>query len=140
MSKATVTPQDMRTRIPAFADPEKYPDELLQTMLDTAICYVSDYNCGPLRNNCRVQAICLMAAHLLTLRERMAQGGGNGTVGAVASSSVGNVSVSMVPPPNKDQYDYWMNLTDYGAELLRLLAIFATGGLYIGGSMEAVLR
>lgn len=135
-----VTPAIFRERIPAFADTTKYPDMVVENILETATCYITAKNRRPLRDMCRVQAICLMAAHLLTLRDRMAQGGNTGTVGTVASSSVGNVSVSMVQPPNQTQYEYWMNLTGYGAELLRLLAIFANGGLYWGGSYETVLR
>lgn len=135
-----VTPAIFRARIPAFADATKYPDVVIENMIETATCYVVSKNIGPLRDNFRVQAICLMAAHLLTLRDRMAQGGNAGAVGAVASSSVGNVSISMVQPPNQNQYEYWMNLTGYGAELLRLLAIFGNGGIYWGGSYETVLR
>lgn len=140
MSEVTVTPAEWRVRFPAFKDAAKYPDDLLQSMLDTAQCYVSARNICLLQGRCREQAIYLMASHLLVLRERMAQGGGNGAVGAVASSSVGNVSVSLVPPPNQSQYEYWMNLTGYGAELMRLFGLFATGGLYVGGSFETVLR
>lgn len=140
MSDVIVTPEMLRTRIPAFADTSKYTDETLSGILDTATCYVSTKNCGPLRAYCREQAICLMAAHLLTLRERTAQGGNAGVGGAVASASVGNVSISLVTPPNQDQYQYWMNQTPYGAELMRLLAIYANGGLYVGGSFETVLR
>lgn len=136
----TVRPETLRIKFPAFADPGKYSNEVLENIIETATCYISAKNKGPLKNCYRVQAICLMAAHLLTLRDRMSQGGNMGSVGAVASSSVGNVSVSMVQPPNQTQYEYWMNLTGYGAELLRLLAIFANGGLYVGGSYETVLR
>lgn len=136
----TVTPAIMRERIPAFSDTTKYPDALLENMIETATCYVTDKNRWPMRDKYRVQAICLMAAHLLTLRDRMNQNGNAGTVGAVAGASVGNVSISMVQPPNQSQYEYWMNLTGYGSELLRLLAIFANGGLYWGGSYETVLR
>ena len=140
MTDAIVTADRMRTAIPAFADQEKYPNELLENAIETAVCYISAKNCGLLRGKCREQAIYLMAAHILTLRERMSQGGGNVTVGAVASSSVGNVSVSMVQPPNQSQYQYWMNLTGYGAELMALLRIYANGGIYVGGSLETVLR
>lgn len=135
-----VTPEIFRQRIPAFADVDKYPDDVLTNIIETATCYITAKNIGPLRNTCRVQAICLMAAHLLTLRDRMAQGGNSGATGTVASSSVGNVSISLVQPPSQTQYDYWMNLTGYGAELLRLLAIYANGGIYWGGSYETVLR
>lgn len=140
MSEVTVTPFTLRERISAFSDPTKYPDNVLENIIKTATYYISTKNLGPLRDCERVQAICLMAAHLLTLRERMAQGGNTGAGGTVASASVGNVSVSMVQPPNQTQYEYWMNLTGYGAELLRLLAIFANGGIYWGGSYETVLR
>ena len=140
MTDAIVTAEGMRARIPAFSDTTKYPASVLDNMLETATCYISARNCGLLRGKCREQAIYLMAAHLLTLRDRMNQGGGTGSVGAVASSSVGNVSVSMVPPPNQSQYQYWMNLTGYGAELMALLRIYANGGVYVGGSLETVLR
>lgn len=140
MSEVTVTPAMLRQRIPAFADTTKYPDIVLENMIETATYYISTKNLGPLRGAYREQAICLMAAHLLTLRDRMAQGGNTGSGGTVASASVGNVSISLMQPPNQTQYEYWMNLSGYGAELLRLLAIFANGGMYWGGSYETVLR
>lgn len=140
MSEVTVTPAIFRQCLPAFSDAAKYPDDMLHGIIDTAECYVSVQNGCLLKDSCRVQAICLMAAHLLILRERMAQGGNTGAVGAVASSAVGNVSVSLVLPPNRDQREYWLNLTGYGAELMRLLDLFGTGGMYVGGSYETVLR
>lgn len=140
MTDATVTPEMLRAKIPAFEDTGKYTDETLTGILDTATCYISTKNCGPLRGKCREQAICLMAAHLLTLRDRMAQGGNTGSGGTVASASVGNVSISLMQPPNQSQYQYWMNLTGYGAELMALLRIYANGGIYVGGSFETVLR
>lgn len=122
-----------RDAFPAFADENLYPDSTLQMYWDTATCYISNEDYGCLSGDCRRQAINLMTAHLSTISTMIQSGD---TPGQVQSASVDKVSVSLTPPPNKDQYDWWLGLTPYGAQLLALLASKIAGGFYIGGRPE----
>lgn len=122
-----------REAFPAFADETTYPDATLQMYWDTATCYVSNEDYGCLTGDCRRQAINLMTAHLCTI-STMVQSGK--TPKFVQSSTIDKVSVSVTPPPNKDQYSWWLSLTPYGAQLQALLGANIAGGLYIGGRPE----
>lgn len=133
-----VTVQGMRMQLPYFADVDKYPDEVLSLDLENAQNYISPLNLGPLKNNSRAYAIYLMAGHLQLLRDRLSAG--NTGTGLQTGASVDRVSVTLTPPPFKDQFDYWLNLTPFGAELLFLLSTVTGVGWYIGGSNEDVFR
>lgn len=134
----TVTVADFRTDFPEFSDTTRYPDSELQTFITQSMCYVSNVNYGVLRNNCRKLAIELMVAHLQTLQDRITSG--QNATGQIGSTSIDSVSVSIIAPPNKDQFDYWLGLTPYGQRYLMLLLAHAPAGLYFGGSFQRVLR
>ncbi len=137
-SVISVSVDGMRSQLPYFADATKYPDAVLTVDLDNAQNYISPLNFGPLRDNSRVYAVYLMAGHLQLLRERL--NAGQTGVGIQTAASVDKVSVTLTPPPIKEQYDYWLNLTPFGAELLFLLGSVTGAGWYIGGSDENVFR
>ena len=80
----------------------------------------------------------MMAGHLQLLRDRLSAG--NTGTGLQTGASVDKVSVTLTPPPFKDQFDYWLNLTPFGSELLFLLSTVTGVGWYIGGSNEDVFR
>ncbi|MBP3514292.1 MAG: DUF4054 domain-containing protein [Elusimicrobiaceae bacterium] len=134
----TVTVEGMRLQLPYFKNAEKYPDEVLAADLELAQCYISPLSCGPLKEACRARAVYLMAGHLQVLTDRI--NGGNMGTGLQTGASVDKVSITLTPPPSKDQYDYWLNLTPFGADLLFLLNSFAPLGFYFGGSNENVFR
>ena len=100
--------------------------------------YISPLNLGPLKDNSRTYAVYLMAGHLQLLRDRLSAG--NTGTGLQTGASVGQVSVTLTPPPVKDQFDYWLNLTPFGSELLFLLSTVTGVGWYIGGSNEDVFK
>ena len=133
-----VTVEGMRTQLAYFADPEKYPDEVLSVDLENAQNYISPLNLGPLKDNSRAYAVYLMAGHLQVLADRMSSG--NTGTGLQTGASVGQVSVTLTPPPVKDQFDYWLSLTPFGAQLLFLLSSVTPMGFYVGGSNEDVFR
>lgn len=135
-----VTTDEMRAKLPAFADSTKYTDDTLQNVLVLAQNYVSPLNIGGLRGETRAYAIYLMAGHVQAINDKIAAGGGKGFAGILTSASIGSVSVSAAPPPIKSQFDYWLNQTPYGQQLLFLLSSFAAVGLYVGGSNENVFR
>ncbi len=126
-------PVEFRLRFPAFANPMVYPTVVLQRYWDMATCYISDLNYGWLHGKCRRLAIDLMLCHLLALNELIAAGQ---TPGLVNNATIDKVSVGLVPPPVKTQYQWWLSLTPYGQELLALLQVKSVGGFYIGGRPE----
>lgn len=122
-----------RVAFPAFANDTTYPDATLQAYWDAACCYISPEDYGWLHGACRVRALNLMTAHLAALSTMIANGQ---AVGVGQSATVGAVSVSMVPPPIKSGFQYWLAITPYGIQLWALLSAKAAGGLYVGGLPE----
>lgn len=133
-----ITPQEFRADFPEFADTSVYSDATLQRFINQAGCYIHNVNYGVLQGSCRKLAIELMVAHLQTLQDRIASG--QNSTGQIGSTSIDSVSVSLIAPPNKTQFDYWLSLTPYGQQYLQLLLAHAPAGLYFGGSFQRVLR
>ena len=123
-------PAAFRAAFPEFADPEKWPDAVLERLNGTALVHIPAKPGKRLHGAARELAIAYMTAHLLKL-ERAAVAGD--TAGLVASASVDKVSVSLSPPPVQSQREWWYALTPYGAALQALLRSKAAGGLYVGG-------
>lgn len=109
----------------------------IQGFINQAYCYVSNENYGVLNCCSRKLAIELMTAHLLALNDKITSGQ---TTGQIGSTSIDSVSVSLIPPPNKTQFEYWLGLTPYGQRYFALLSAKAPAGLYYGGSFQRVLR
>lgn len=134
-----------RKAFPAFANPAAFSDEMLQMYWDWATYYVSDVNYGWLSNlnsptnpavpgrspgYARSRAIQLMMAHLLQLQVLNAAGQQGGIV---TQATVDKVSVGLEPPPIPNQWQWWLNGTPYGQQLLALLQVKSAGGFYNGG-------
>lgn len=138
MATVTVSITDFRQRFPVFSDTTKYPDSLIQAMLDTAPVYISNkISC------CRTEAIVkeallLMTAHLVAINSPSTTESAGG--GVIQSAHIGDVSVTKMAPPAKTSFAYWLSSTPYGLQLLALLKTQATIGLYIGGTAENVFR
>lgn len=122
-----------RAQFPAFANTGTYPDLLLEQYFSSACDYISPADYGYLNGASRLNALNMMVAHLAQLFTIL---GAGQTPGIVDSATIDKVSVSLVPPPEKDQFQWWLNLTPYGAMLLALLAVKGVGGLYRGGRPE----
>lgn len=119
-----------RIKFPAFTG---HPDDRLDLYWDVATGYISSDDYGLLNGKARAHALDLMTAHLVTLADMVSAGE---SPGIETAATVDKVSVTMTPPPVKSQFQYWLNLTGYGKELLALLQSKAVGGLYIGGIPE----
>lgn len=102
-------------------------DEVIEAVAEEAKCLVEG-NCG----GCTDLAWMAVTAHMLSLRES----GGQPAQGALASASVGQVSVSFHGPVSNDSWSYWLGLTPYGQKAIALLAACAAGGVYAGGMPE----
>lgn len=116
---------------PAFDDNATYTIAALQQYWNNAINYISPVNYGWLIGAARQQALNLMTAHLANISSIIA---GGQTPGIVKEATIDKVSVSLVPPPGGDQFHWWLNITPYGQQLLALLKLKSTGGLFAGGS------
>ena len=109
---------------------------LIDTMIKRALCFIKIYFNAMCE--CRVLAIFLLTAHLLTLQGNIAKGDVTG--GIQASATIDKVSVSNVPPPTSDSFSYWLNQTTYGQQLLALIELNVPTPMYFGGSKVRVLK
>lgn len=139
MAEITLTVSEFRQDFPEFSDTTKYSDASLQAFINQAMCYIStNPTHQTLRAGCRKLGWELMVAHLQTLQTRILSG--QTSTGQIASTSIDAVSVSLVPPPNRTQYQYWIGLTPYGQRYLALLTAHSAGGFYFPGSNQRILR
>lgn len=116
-----------------FVELSALSDAQVQAYGGMASAYL-DPNDGPLISGPALQlALSLMAAHLA--KSFLMIGDGQTAV-VVAGSAEGSVSVSLVAPPVKGAWQWWLATTPYGQQLWALLQIQSAGGLYVGGSME----
>jgi len=134
----TFDPALFRSQFPAFASVTDYPTATLQVYYNISGLYISTNDYGYLNGDGRAYALNLMTAHITAINDINAAAAENQStsVGLVTSASVGDVSVSIQPPPTKSAFDYWLSLTPYGQQLLALLNMIGAGGLYIGGLPE----
>lgn len=136
MSTITLDPAAFRALFPQFADPAKYPDAALTIQYGMATGYVSADTYGDMPVAARTNALYLMTAHLLALGVIIAQNNYSGQVGIVQGAVVDHVQITLTPPPLKSQWQWWLNTTPYGAQLLGLLEAQAVGGFMVGGLPE----
>lgn len=133
MATIIFDPSLFRQQFPAYSNATTYPDAMLQMYWDMAICYVSDDDYGWLDLHCRTLALNLMTAHLLYSAGLIAAGQ---TSIIINSSTVDKITVSLTPPPIKNQWQWWLNTTPYGIQLLTLLSANSVGGFWTGGLPE----
>ena len=119
-----------RERFPEFADPVKYPDELIESWWERAICIISNANVGCLSGDCRLEAIYLLMAHI----GHLADNGGD-PAGFDTSATIDKVSVGRATPFFDNELSYWLMTTSYGLELLALLGSRPKVWL-VGGSQQ----
>jgi hypothetical protein len=136
MSTITLDPAAFRALFPQFADPAKYPDAALSIQFGAAAGYVSADTYGDMTVAARTNALYLMTAHLLAIGAIIAQNNYQGQVGIVTGAVVDHVQITLTPPPVKSQWQWWLNTTPYGAQLVALLQAQAAGGFYVGGLPE----
>jgi hypothetical protein len=126
-----------RVSFPAFASVTAYPDATLQMYWDNACLFVRPNTSvclvGALAPDRKERILNLLTAHLAQLATLIALGQ---TPGQVQSSTVDKVSVSLTPPPQETQFQWWLGLTPYGQQVLALLQVASVGGFYIGGLPE----
>ncbi len=108
----------------------------IEVYINRALLYISPFSA--LCRDRKQYAVFLITAHLLALQDNV--NNGENTGGLQTSASIDKVSVSVAPPPFSDGFEYWLNQTVYGQQLLGFFNMLATVPNYIGGSFQRVLQ
>ena len=137
MTVITLTVDGFRSDFVEFSNTETYSNELISSFINRSYGYISRNVYGILSEADRKLALELMTAHLLTINSKISS---NTATGQIASTSIDAISVSLVAPVNKNAWQYWLNSTPYGQQLLALLQAHAPAGIYDGGSYQKVFR
>lgn len=120
-------------QFPAFANPSTFPEAMIQMYWDMSLGFISpNSQYGWLRCLARQMALNLMTAHLTWLSAVIIPRGQYPQV--IQGSTIDKVSITLTPPPLKDQWDWWLNSSPYGMQLHALLQAKSVGGWYVGGS------
>ena len=127
-----INSENFISKFPEFLNTD---ESTIITMLDRAVCFIKVY-LGCLCE-CRQLAIFLLTAHLLSLQNAINNGDSAG--GLQASATIDKISVSVIPPPSTDSFEYWLNQSTYGQQLLALIELNVPTPMYFGGSFERVL-
>lgn len=125
-----------RALFPAFTSTVTYPLVTVSLYWGVATSYISKFPqwCNGVSLEQQTLMLNQMTAHILQLNTMAAT---NQQAGVVTSASVGAVSVSLQPPPEVDQWQWWLNQTPYGQMLLALMQVLTVGGLYIADGVPA---
>lgn len=136
-----ITSDKFRTRFtPAFDSIEKYPDAIVDLYIKLTKCHISHQNCGILHGECRGDAIKLLTAHMLTIRNKTLASGGQGQLGVVTQATLDQISLSyQVPPVNTANKAWWFS-TPYGMEYYTLLMAKAPAPFYMFGTPQRVFK
>lgn len=120
-----------RSLFPALASTAQYGSATVKQYWDVATSYVSDRNGGCYFGGMTLAqqtlALNLMTAHLVFLTNTVAAGN---TPGVTIAATIDKISVTLQPPPESNQWQYWLNQSPYGQQLLALLQVAGVGGFY----------
>ena len=117
---------------PAYSDPVAYPESTLQQYWNGAINYVSNIsNFGDIQGPSRAYALNLMTAHLVFYAGLIAA---QQVPALMQTAAIDKVSIGVTPPPLPNQWQWFLDISPYGQQLLALLQVNSVGGHYIAGS------
>lgn len=125
-----------RAMFVAFADPVKYPAEVLTGYFSIASCNVTLCDNEIIHGKCLDVAINLMTAHVAYILSLAATG--KAQVGIQTAAGVDKVSISAQAPPIKSAWQQWLSLSPYGLQFWAMMQMKAAGGFYIGGLPETM--
>lgn len=131
MAVIIFNPSEFRVQFPAFNCTPPISDATLQAYFDTASQYISARYRSCWNNFTiaqRTLALNLMTAHIAALNTYIQTGQ---TIGIMTAATVDKVSVTLEPPPATNQWQYWLQSTPYGQQLLALLQVKSAGGYYV---------
>ena len=123
-----------RLAFPAYANATTYPDATLQMNWNLATCYMDpNGNDGFLQGTCRQTALNFLTAHITYTADLISAGQ---TSIIVQNATIDKVAVGLTPPPVKTNWQWWLNTSPYGIQLLSLLSARSVGGWMPGGLPE----
>jgi hypothetical protein len=135
VSQITLNICGFRTQFPQF-DLATISDATIEAQFAAASLYISSRYCG-WYNACglatQTQSLMLMTAHLCAISLNIAAGQ---IAGVLVNATVDKVTIGLQPPELPNQWQYWLQSTPYGQQLLALLQVAAAGGTYVGGRPE----
>lgn len=134
MAQHTLDVTAFRAMFPEFADTVKYPDASITMWRTMGNQYIYSYDNCLISGDVLQLALNLVTAHLAKSFTMISNGQ---SVVVVAGATEGSVAVSMVPPPAKTGWQWWLNTTPYGVQLWALLQTLVVGGFTIGGAPES---
>lgn len=136
MAEHTLDLTQFRALFPAFVDPIKFPDVMIEAQWSAATGIMGKWD-GCLISGDQLQlALNYLTAHLLQSWVLIQAGGPSASVGVTVGATVDKVQVQMSPPPIKNGWQYWLATTPYGIYLWGLLSAASAGGFYVGGLPE----
>lgn len=128
-----------RATAPAFSNTFKYTDPMIQAQWDLATSYLSNNTATGCYNGMtlaqQTSSLNLMTAHLMALNSAIAAGQ---PTGLLQGATIDKVSVQLTPPPEVNQWQWWLNQTPYGQQLLALLEIASAGGRFFSSGVPVV--
>lgn len=115
--------------------PEFEETQNIELYINRALLYISPYSafCSERKQ----YVVFLLAAHLMALQNDL--NNGETTGGLQTGASIDKVSVTVAPPPFSDGFEYWLNQTTYGQQLLAFFNVMASVPNYVGGTFQRVL-
>ncbi len=125
-----------RAQFPPYSDLLAFPDVLIQLYWNNAAAYM-DFSCATIPSAQQTLAMNLMTAHL-TFLNQVANSGQN--TGLMQGATIDKVSVQLTPPPEVNQWQWWLNQSPYGQQLLALLQVNTVGGWFVGGRRLGIRR
>ena len=126
-----------RGMFPAYATTTpQTSDVILLAYWDAATAYISNRKGGCYMGGMtvaqRTLALNYMTAHLVYLSGLIAAGT---TPGVMTAATIDKVNITLQPPPASNQWQYWLNQSPYGQQLLALLQVASVGGFYVSSAV-----
>jgi hypothetical protein len=118
---------------PAFASAPT--EAVLQTYFGMA-CQYADPNdnwCFGFNGDSLDMVLNLLTAHIAEIQSLIAAGEDSVIV---TSATVDKVAVSLMEPPVKDSFQYWLYTTPYGKQVLALARAKFAGGFYVSAGIR----
>lgn len=116
-----------------------YPQFASVTNDDIYVIALSALNYfSPCSGVCTNEQWMLVVAHMLYLRQQIADG--QASSGAVASATIGSVSVSFSAPPAGSDWSHWFKMSPFGIQLLALIKRCSVARYYGGSGERAAFR
>lgn len=133
MGAITFNPETFRSSYPAFACGKDFPNSTLQSYWGMATAFINKCRFWCVPPDQQDYALNQMTAHIAQIAANAASGQ---ITGILTGATIDKVSVTLQPPPEASQFQWWLNQTPYGQALLAFYQTQTVGGFYAGGSLD----